>query len=235
MKLRDITALGCFWVAATCVFAQDKKIDPSAVPKDINAKFLSEDLKPEEWVNRFEIESREVYANRKEIVGAIKLKPGDRIADIGAGTGLFIAPFANVVGPQGKVFAVDISPKLIDHMNKRIADEGLTNVNVKLSKEKSAELASASVDVVFVCDTYHHFEHYKAMLSSIFGALRPGGQLIVIEFERLPEVSREWVLGHVRAGKETFTSEIIGAGFRLVEEVKITGFKENYFLRFERP
>ncbi len=234
MKRSVITIFVCLWGVATFAYAQDTKVDPNAVPKEINAKFLSEDLKAEEWVNRFEIESREIYAHRKEIVAAVKFTKGDRVADIGAGTGLFLAPFAEAVGAMGKVFAVDISPKLIAHMNKRIVDEGITNVEVVLSKEKSTELRDRSVDVVFICDTYHHFEHYEAMMRSIFSALRPGGQLIVIDFERIPGVSREWTLGHIRAGKEKFSSEITQAGFRLVEEIKITGFKENYFLRFER-
>lgn len=235
MKRRVIIALGCMLVVATTACVQNKKADPGAVSKDINARFLAEDLKPEVWVNRFEVESREIFAHRDDIIAAVKLAPGDRIADVGAGTGLFVAPFAKAVGVKGKVYAVDISPRLIDHINKRMADEGLTNVDVILSKEKSTELPDGSVDTVFVCDTYHHFEHYDAMMGSIFSSLRPGGQLVVIDFERIPGVSREWTLGHIRADKERFTSEIKRSGFRLVEEVEIPGLKENYFLRFERP
>ena len=235
MKRRILIGLGCLWVAAATACVSNKNAESGAVPRDFNAKFLAEDLEPEVWLNRFEVESREIFAARKEIIAAVKLAPGDRVADIGAGTGLFVAPFASAVGPKGKVFAVDISPRLIDHIKKRAADAGLTNVDVILSKEKSVELADGSVDAVFVCDTYHHFEHYEAMLGSIFSVLRPGGQLVVVDFERIPGVSREWLLGHVRAGKERFTSEIEGAGFRLLEEVEVPGLKENYFLRFGRP
>ena len=235
MKCRILTALGCLLVAATSACVQYKKGDSGVVPENINARFLAEDLEPEVWVNRFEVEAREIFARRKEIVAAVMLAPGDRIADVGAGTGLFVALFAEAIGLKGQVYAIDISPRLIDHMNKRVADEGLTNVDVILSKEKSVELADGSVDAVFVCDTYHHFEHYEAMLGSIFSALRPGGQLIVIDFERIPGVSRSWTLGHVRAGKERFTSEIKRSGFRLIEEVEISGLQENYFLRFEKP
>lgn len=235
MNRRILTALGCLSVAATSACVRYQNGDSGVVPKDINDRFLAEDLEPEDWVNRFEVEAREIFARRKEIVAAVKLAPGDRIADVGAGTGLFVALFAEAVGLKGQVFAIDISPRLIDHMNKRVADEGLTNVDVILSKEKSVELADGSVDAVFVCDTYHHFEHYEAMLGSIFSSLRPGGQLIVIDFERIPGVSRSWTLGHIRAGKERFTSEIERSDFRLIEEVEISGLQENYFLRFERP
>ncbi len=235
MKRRIVVAFAGLLVASSfgCVVTQ--KADSGAVPENINAKFLADDLKPEVWVNRFEVESREIFAHQEEIVDAVNLEPGDRIADVGAGTGLFIGPFASAVGPEGKVYAVDISPRLIDHLNERVASEGLTNVVVIRSEEKSVELADGSVDVVFVCDTYHHFEYYEAMLGSIFSALRPGGQLVVIDFERIPGVSRGWMLRHVRAGKERFTDEIKRSGFRFIEEVAVSGLKENYFLRFEKP
>jgi ubiquinone/menaquinone biosynthesis C-methylase UbiE len=235
MKHKILTSVGCLLILVTSACVQQKRVDPDAVPEDINAKFLSEDLNPEVWVNRFEVEAREIFASRDEIIAAVKLSPGNHIADIGAGTGLFVASFARAVGPAGKVYAVDISPRLTDHLRKRAADDGLTNVDVILSTEQSAKLPEKSVDVVFVCDTYHHFEYYDVMLASIFRALRPGGQLIVIEFKRIPGISREWTLGHVRANKERFASEIVRAGFRLVEEVEIPGLNENYFLRFKRP
>ncbi len=233
MKRTILTALGCLLVVAlpACTSTNGNS---DAVSKNINGKFLSEDLNPDVWVKRFEVEAREIYAQRKEIVDAVKLAPGDRIADVGAGTGLFVTAFANAVGANGKVFAVDISPQFIDHIKGRVADEGLTNVDVVRSKLDSTELADRSVDTVFVCDTYHHFEQYDAMLASIFNALRSGGTLIVIDFERIPGVSRKWTLGHVRADKQQFTSEIERSGFRLVSEVNIPGLKENYFLRFEK-
>ena len=62
-----------------------------------------------------------------------------------------------------------------------------------------------------------------------------GDTLVVIDFERIPGKSREFILGHVRAGKEVFRSEIVAAGFRYVEEIKLPEFKENYFLRFRKP
>jgi predicted methyltransferase len=88
------------------------------------------------------------------------------------------------------------------------------------------------VDVAFVCDTYHHFEDPKAMLASIRRALRPGGTLVVVDFERIPGTSPDWILKHVRAGKEDFRREIEASGFRFGEEVKL--MRENYFLRFTR-
>jgi len=92
-----------------------------------------------------------------------------------------------------------------------------------------------SVDLVFICDVYHHFEQAPHSLASILRALKPGGRLVLIDFERIPGKSREFILGHVRAGKETFRSEIEQAGFEYVDEVTIDAFEENYLLRFRKP
>ena len=90
------------------------------------------------------------------------------------------------------------------------------------------------MDIAFVCDTYHHFEFPEATLASIHNALQKNGQLVVIDFDRIPGTSRDWILGHVRADKQTFRSEIERAGFRFVSEQQIPGLTENYCLRFER-
>lgn len=92
-----------------------------------------------------------------------------------------------------------------------------------------------SVDLVFICNTYHHFESPYRSLASIYRALRPGGLLVLIDFERIPGVSREFILGHVRAGKEVFRDEILDAGFAPRDEVEVNAFEENYLLRFEKP
>lgn len=201
---------------------------------DINRDFLAPDLDPEAWQQRFEVESREVFACREAIVAALGLAPGDRVADVGSGTGLFLAPFAGKVGADGRVYAVDISPRLVEFLERRVRDEGLSNVAVVLSEAGSTRLAPGSVGHAFVCDTYHHFVEYEAMLASLHEALRPGGQLVVVDFDRIPGTSRQWLLDHVRAGKETVREEIEAAGFEFVEEVEIEGFAENYLLRFRK-
>ena len=72
------------------------------------------------------------------------------------------------------------------------------------------------------------------MLASIHRALVPGGVLVVIDFDKIPDVSSDFIMSHVRAGKEVFRGEIEAAGFTFVEEVEISGLEENYFLRFKR-
>lgn len=200
----------------------------------INDRFLDPQLDVSEWLGRFEIESREVYAARTRVLDACGIKPGMAVADIGAGTGFYSRLFAAAAGDEGWVYAVDISPRFLEHINHQAQQENLRNLTCVLCTDRSSNLPPNSVDVVFICDTYHHFEHPQLTLASIHQALKPGGRLIVIDFERIPGVSREFILGHVRAGKEVFQSEIVEAGFSQIDEVRIPTFQENYLLRFQK-
>ena len=234
-----VNVLAAISTSGPCL-AQDAslKVDASSkqesVNPGINERFLDPALNVKEWLDRFEIESREVYGSRDKVLKACNFKSGQSIADIGAGTGFFCRLFVEAVGKDGWVFAVDISPKFIEHIQTQAKEDKITNLTTVLGTERSTELAKGSVDAAFICDTYHHFEFPQRTLASIHAAIKPGGQLIVIDFERIPGKSREFILGHVRAGKDEFKSEIEQAGFEFVEEVKIDGFKENYFLRFKR-
>ncbi len=87
--------------------------------------------------------------------------------------------------------------------------------------------------MVFTCDTYRHFEYPQALLASLRQTLRPGGRLIVIDYERHPGRSSPWVLGHVRAGRETVVAEIEAAGFKLLRSHQF--LRENFFIEFVRP
>ncbi len=222
-------------ILASVVAKEPAASREESVKPGINENFLNPDLDVDEWVKRFEIESREVFSARIEILKALALAPGEAVADVGAGTGLFTAAMSKAVGDGGKVYAVDISEAFVKHLKARAADEKLANVEAVLCDEDSVKLPAASVDVVFVCDTYHHFEFPKSTLASIHEALKPGGRLIVVDFERIPGESSEWILNHVRAGKEEFTAEIEAAGLKLEEALKIPGLKENYALRFRKP
>ncbi len=205
-----------------------------SVKPGINDSFTDPELDVSKFVKRFEGESREIFAHRAKIARAVGLQKGQAVADIGAGTGLFVEMFAKDVGTGGKVYAVDIAEKFVAHIDERAKRHHLSHVEGVLCTDRDAKLPEASVDAIFVCDTYHHFEYPAATLASLHRALRPGGQLVVIDFERIPGQSRPWLLGHVRAGKSVFRSEIEAAGFELEEEVEIPGLKENYFLRFRR-
>jgi predicted methyltransferase len=80
---------------------------------------------------------------------------------------------------------------------------------------------------------YHHFEYPQATLATLHKALKPGGELVLIDFKRIPGESSDFVMGHVRAGQDVFESEVIAAGFEKVSEVNDV-LKENYFVKFRR-
>lgn len=222
-----VTLLVLFIVTfgAGLLHAQEKSVRPG-----INQPFENPDLA--KFIGIFEGESREIFTQRKEIVAVCKIKPGMAVADIGAGTGLITRLFAPAVGPSGRVYAVDIAPKFLDHIKKTCEESGIKNVVPVLCTATSVELPEKSVDLVFICDTYHHFEFPFKTMQSIHRALRPGGKVVVIDFKRIEGVSSAFVLSHVRAGQETVTKEILECGFRLLDEQKL--LKENYFLTFEK-
>ena len=217
--------LGVYFVSVVFATAQDKSVKPG-----INKPFENPDLN--DYLKKFEGESREIAAKANEIVTACNLKPGMVIADVGAGTGLFTRKFAVEVGDKGKIYAVDISPTFLRHIEKTCADRKIKNVETIRCDQFSTKLPKNSVDLAFICDTYDHFEFPQRTLQSIHDALRPGGQVILIDFHRVKGKSSEWVMGHVRAGQEVFVREITAAGFEVVGEETI--LKENYFVRFEK-
>ena len=213
---------------------QSKLGSEVSVKPGVNKKFVDPNLDVDSFVKRFEIESREVFVNRERILAACDIEKGDTVADIGAGTGLFTRLFALEVGGEGWVYAVDIAPRFVQHINDEASKAKLNNITGVLCAEDSVNLPPNSADVVFVCDTYHHFEYPKSTLASIKRALKDDGHLILIDFDRVEGKSRDWLMQHVRAGKEVFRDEIETAGFSLVEEKTIDGFEENYFLKFRK-
>lgn len=206
--------------------AQDKSVAPG-----INKSF--ENPKIEEFVGRFERDGRDAYDHRQEVVKAVGLKPGMVVADIGAGTGLFTRLFAPLVEPGGKLIAVDIAENFVAHIEQQARAAGLKNVEGVVCTAEDVRLAPESIDLAYLCDVYHHFEFPQKTMRSLHRALKPGGQVILIDFHRIPGVSSEFVMGHVRAGQEVFAKEIVDSGFRQLEERKGL-LKESYFLRFEK-
>jgi predicted methyltransferase len=210
---------------AQAICAEEPKVNPG-----INAYYRNPDY--QRWVNVFERPGREVFDRRREIVDATAVKPGMVVADVGAGTGLFTRLFSPRVDPGGRVIAVDISRTFIDNILRTAAEQGLGNIEGVVNTDREIALPADSIDLAFVCDTYHHFEYPQTMLHSIRGALRPGGTLVIIDFRRIPGSSLPWVLRHVRAGREAVSKEVEAAGFRLLEAPDF--LRTNYFLRFEK-
>lgn len=219
-----------FLLMLTVPLAAEESVRPG-----INEKFLDPDLKVEDWLKRFEVESREVFHARQAVVEACGIRPGMRVADIGAGTGLYTRMFAEAVGPKGWVYAVEINPNFLRHIQARAKQEGQENITTVLCPEDSVALPPASIDLAFICDVYHHFEYPHSTMTSLARALKPGGRLIVIDFVRIEGESSDWVMGHVRAGEKVFRKEIEDAGLRFDAKLDVPGLEENYCLRFVKP
>ncbi len=208
------------------VFAEPEaqpQVDPS-----INARYQEPDF--DSWVRIFESPGREVYDKREAIMQATGVKAGQTVADIGAGTGLFTLIFAEEVGPNGRVYAVDISRSFIRNIERRALERGFGNVEGIVNDHRSVKLTGQTVDVAFISDTYHHFEYPREIVSSVHRALRPDGTLVVIDFRK--QGVDGWVQGHVRATKSTVAEEIESLGFELVEDRDL--MEKNYFLRFRK-
>lgn len=220
-----------FPVLFSCALLVPLQAQEQSVRPGINDSFRDPNVN--EFIQRFEIESREVYLNRQAIVAACQIKPGETIADIGAGTGLFTRLFAKAVGPEGRVLAVDIAQKFLDHIAATSREQGLLNVETVLCTPDSTALKPNSIDLAFICDTYHHFEFPQKTLASLHRALRPGGRVVLIDFRRVEGESSEWVLNHVRAGQEVFEQEIMTAGFSKIREEREL-LKENYLVVFQK-
>jgi ubiquinone/menaquinone biosynthesis C-methylase UbiE len=192
--------LACIFLFNISAWAQDESMAPG-----INEEFKKQ---PERWIEYFHFSSSDPKL-QKEILDSIKLKPGMVIADVGAGSGVHARLFAEKVLPDGKVYAVDIVQEFLDHIKAECKEKGIENVQCVMGSDTSCNLIPSSVDVVFTCDTYHHFEYPFKMMASIHKALRSNGQFIIIDFK-----DKSW---HVRADSKTVIEEITGSGFKLID------------------
>jgi ubiquinone/menaquinone biosynthesis C-methylase UbiE len=218
---------------ATAQQPDSSQITPRAV--DLNESFADPDAQA--WVARFERAGRAVYDARFALLDVLSLRPGMSVADIGAGSGFFARLIAERVAPSGQVYAVDIAESLVEHMAKTADEMGVHNFHAILGGERTPRLDSNSVEAVYIMDAYHHFAYPAEMLAEIKRALRPGGELLLIEYERIPGVTPRGRLEMLRAGKDVFRREFIEAGFEFIKEVDLIGELDpsSYALHFRLP
>ncbi len=180
------------------------------------------------YIAMLEDPKRKEYQKPEEVLTALNLKPGEVIADIGAGSGYFSFPLAERVGEQGRVYAVDVNPDMILHINRRIRDSGSKNVVSVLAAPDDPLLPSNSVDRVFICDTWHHIDKRPEYLALLKNVLKAGGQLVMIDFQK-----RELPVGppvEMKIAREELIRQVEQAGFRLEKEHRFLPYQ--YFLIF---
>ena len=180
------------------------------------------------YIALLEDPARDAYQKPHEVVMALGLKEGERIADIGAGSGYFALRFARHVGAKGQVLAVDINPDMVVHLTQRIRDAGIENVRTILAQPDDPLLADSSVDRIFICETWHHIANHRQYLARLKKALKPGGQVIIIDFQK--KATPVGPPAEMRIAREAVLTEFEEAGFRLAGEHDILPYQ--YFLVF---
>lgn len=131
------------------------------------------------WLERPEREDEE---RPSILVEALRLRPGDRVADVGAGSGYLTWRMAEKVGSTGKVWATDIQPEMLVILGQNMAKRGLTNVVPILGSATNSGLPSGSVDLILMVDVYHEFDHPYEMMKSLVASLKPGGRIVFVEY-----------------------------------------------------
>jgi ubiquinone/menaquinone biosynthesis C-methylase UbiE len=205
---------------------------PISIRPGVNDRYFEPDVL-DQWVDRFERERREVVANRDEILDALRLEDGMRVADVGAGTGLFSAGLSRGVGETGRVYATDIVPAFLERLRERARQEDLGNLEVVEASPTDPKLPTGALDLVFMCDVYHHVEYPLEYMRALRATLHPEGRLVLVDFERIEGKTHPRMLKHIRASKEEVLDELTTFGFQLVEELDL-GLEENYVLVLER-
>lgn len=183
----------------------------------------------QKWVEVFESPDRAEWQKPDEVVQKMNLKSGDIIVDIGAGTGYFTRLFAKAVGTQGKAIGLDIEASMVEYMKEDARKLNLKNYEARVVKTDDPELADKSVDVIFICDTYHHLEDRLNYLKRLASALKPNGRIVIVDFYKKPLPVGPRSLAH-KISEEEVKKEFQKAGYRLIRSLDFLPYQ--YFLEF---
>ena len=189
-------------VVSTAVAAQQPQ---PAKPDHMQHKFDD----PARYAKSFDDPARDKWQMPDRIIAALDLKPGMSVADVGAGTGYFTVRLAKAPGVS--VLAVDIEPKMLEHLKTRAAAEKLANVSTVLAGANSPNLPQP-VDVVLVVDTYHHLPNRPVYFRELRKSLKPGGRVAIVDFRK---DAPDGPPAHFRFTPEQITAEMKEAGYTL--------------------
>ncbi len=164
----------------------------------------------------YEGSDRDSWQQTSRVVEALAIQPGDRVADLGAGSGYFTVHLARAVGPSGRVYAVDVDAEMNEYLEERLAEEGIENVEVVLGEFEDPLLPDGQIDLLFTSNTYHHIQDRPAYFRRVQADLARQGRIAVIEFD-----GREGLFvklsGHF-TDKQTLLSEMEEAGYRVARD-----------------
>jgi len=184
----------------------------------------------DDWIKTLDGETRVSSLKIPEVVAAMQLKPGQTVADIGAGSGLLSVPVAKAVGPRGRVYAVEIDANFFPAINKRAQDNGVTNITTVLGAFTDPKLPVATVDLAFFHDVLHHVENRGEYIKTLARYIAPGGRIVVVDFEggQGPHLQQ----AELQVSRTQLNAWMTAAGFKQVADAKL--FTDKYVLTFAR-
>lgn len=185
---------------------------------------------PEEWIKTLDGPKRVSTLKIDEIISTLHLKPGQTIADIGAGSGLLEVPFAKAVSPGGKVYAVDVYPEFFDAITQKTREAKVTNVQNVLGKFEDPNLPAKDVDVAMFHDVLHHIEKRAEYLTLLATYMKPTGRIAVIDYEGVgphPEKVDQ-------VTKAEVTAWMAAVGYTKVEDIALFPGNKMYVV-YSRP
>jgi ubiquinone/menaquinone biosynthesis C-methylase UbiE len=165
------------------------------------------------WLER---PDRDAEQQPDAVIAAMELKPGMSVADIGSGSGYFTRRLAPLVGPEGRVYAVDVQPEMNTILAERLAEAGIENVEIILGDYDDPKLPPNSLDWILLVDTYHEFQDPKAMLAKMRKALKPTGKVALVEYRLLGDTAKHIKEEHRMSIKQVL-AEWNPAGFELLD------------------
>lgn len=195
---------------------------------------LSAQLAPrtaEDWITTLETPERIQSLKIAEVLGKLGLKPGQTVADIGAGSGLFSIQFSRSVRPGGKIYAVEVDQKLVEHILASATEQGIVNIEGVHGEFDDPSLP-ADVDLAFVNDVLHHIEHRDVYLKKLAEYLKPGARVAIIDFR--PGKGDHANDPSLHVSQEQATAWMAAAGFKPVEVID-TLFPDRWFVIYGRP
>jgi ubiquinone/menaquinone biosynthesis C-methylase UbiE len=166
-----------------------------------------------EWLVR---ESRQREEDCKQLLEALKVKPGQTVCDLGCGNGFYTLHLSRLVGPKGKVYASDIQPEMIELLKRRARATGARNIAPILGTPSDPKLGEARFDLVLMVDVYHEFSHPEPMLEAIRRSLKPDGRIALVEFRA--EDDNVPIQPLHKMGKKQILKEFTANGFALTEQ-----------------
>jgi predicted methyltransferase len=146
--------------------------------------------------------ARDRVGEAADVIRIAGIRAGMAVADIGTGGGYYVMRVAPVVGPQGRVYAQDLSLAALDQVRQRVRGAGFQNVRYVQGRHTSARLAGASVDVVLMVHMYHEIEQPYLLLDRLRASLKPGGRIVIVDLDRPSEahgMPKSLLLCEVRA------------------------------------